>query len=132
MPLRAGPVANPVAQRRRAQWRRGRSLIVASLVGAATCTVGGQPAFAQIPAAEVGGTVSDATKAVDAVLDTITETLRRRDSVTFTGFGKFSTAHRAAREGVNPRNPSEKVHIPAATVPKFSAGSQLKSAVKGG
>jgi nucleoid DNA-binding protein len=34
--------------------------------------------------------------------------------------------------GVNPRNPSEKVHIPAATVPKFSAGSGLKSAVKGG
>jgi DNA-binding protein HU-beta len=74
----------------------------------------------------------DAGNAVDAVLDTITETLRRRDSVTFTGFGKFSTAHRAAREGVNPRNPGEKVHIPAATVPKFSAGSQLKSAVKGG
>jgi DNA-binding protein HU-beta len=52
--------------------------------------------------------------------------------VTFTGFGKFSTQHRAARQGVNPRNPSEKVTIPAATVPKFSAGSQLKAAVKGG
>jgi DNA-binding protein HU-beta len=52
--------------------------------------------------------------------------------VTFTGFGKFSTANRAARTGVNPRNPSEKVHIPAATVPKFSAGSGLKSAVKSG
>jgi DNA-binding protein HU-beta len=74
----------------------------------------------------------DAGSAVDAVLDTITETLKRGDAVTFTGFGKFSTAHRAAREGVNPRNPSQKVHIPAATVPKFSAGSQLKSAVKGG
>jgi DNA-binding protein HU-beta len=73
----------------------------------------------------------DAGSAVDAVLDTITETLKGGDSVTFTGFGKFSTAHRAAREGVNPRNPGQKVHIPAATVPKFSAGSQLKSAVKG-
>ena len=73
----------------------------------------------------------EAGDAVDAVLDTITETLKRGDSVTFTGFGKFSTAHRAAREGVNPRNPGQKVHIPAATVPKFSAGSQLKSAVKG-
>ena len=73
----------------------------------------------------------DAGNAVDAVLDTITDTLTRGDSVTFTGFGKFSTAHRAAREGVNPRNPGQKVHIPAATVPKFSAGSQLKSAVKG-
>ena len=74
----------------------------------------------------------DAGKAVDAFLDTVTESLRRRDSITFTGFGKFSTSQRAAREGVNPRNPSQKVHIPAATVPKFSAGSQLKSAVKGG
>ena len=55
-----------------------------------------------------------------------------RDTITFTGFGKFSTSERAAREGVNPRNPSQKVHIPAATVPKFSAGSQLKAAVKGG
>jgi DNA-binding protein HU-beta len=73
----------------------------------------------------------DAGSAVEAVLDTITETLKRGDAVTFTGFGKFSTAHRAAREGVNPRNPAQKVHIPAATVPKFSAGSQLKSAVKG-
>ena len=50
----------------------------------------------------------------------------------FTGFGKFSTQRRAARQGVNPRNPSEKVQIPAATVPRFSAGSQLKSAVRGG
>jgi len=74
----------------------------------------------------------DAAKAVDAFLESITETLRRGDSVTFTGFGKFSTAHRAAREGVNPRNPGQKVHIPAANVPKFSAGSSLKSAVKGG
>ena len=74
----------------------------------------------------------DASKAVDAFLDTVTESLRRRDSITFTGFGKFSTADRAARMGVNPRNPSEKVQIPASTVPKFSAGSALKQAVKGG
>jgi DNA-binding protein HU-beta len=73
----------------------------------------------------------DAAKAVDAFLDSITETLKGGDSVTFTGFGKFSTAHRAAREGVNPRKPGEKVQIPAATVPKFSAGSSLKSAVRG-
>ena len=72
----------------------------------------------------------DAGAAVDAVLDTVTDTLKSGDSITFTGFGKFSTSQRAAREGVNPRNPSEKVHIPAARVPKFSAGSQLKQAVK--
>ena len=74
----------------------------------------------------------DAAKAVDAFLDTITESLQGRQEVAFTGFGKFSTQRRAARQGVNPRNPSEKVHIPAATVPRFSAGSQLKSAVRGG
>ena len=72
----------------------------------------------------------DAGKAVDAFLEAITDTLKGRGEVTFTGFGKFTTANRAARMGVNPRNPSEKVHIPAARVPKFSAGSGLKSAVK--
>ncbi len=72
----------------------------------------------------------DAGKAVEAVLDTITDTLRGGGDVAFTGFGKFSTQQRAARMGVNPRNPGEKVHIPAARVPKFSAGSGLKSAVK--
>ena len=72
----------------------------------------------------------DAAKAVDAFLDTVTDTLKGGGDVAFTGFGKFSTSQRAARMGVNPRNPSEKVHIPAARVPKFSAGSGLKSAVK--
>jgi len=79
-----------------------------------------------------GLTNKDAGKAVDSFLETVTDTLKRGGDVTFTGFGKFSTSHRAARMGVNPRNPSEKVHIAAATVPKFSAGSQLKAAVKGG
>jgi len=74
----------------------------------------------------------DATKAVDAFLDSITDALKSGDSVSFTGFGKFSTSRRAAREGVNPRNPGQKVQIPEATVPKFSAGSSLKTAVKGG
>jgi len=72
----------------------------------------------------------DAAKAVDAFLESVTETLKRRDSVSFTGFGKFTTSERAAREGVNPRNPSQKVHIPAATVPRFQAGSSLKQALK--
>ena len=72
----------------------------------------------------------DASKAVDAFIESVTDALRGGESVTFTGFGKISTSQRAAREGVNPRNPSQKVHIPAARVPKFSAGSALKSAVK--
>lgn len=74
----------------------------------------------------------DASAAVDAFLDSITDALRGGDDVAFTGFGKFTTQHRKARQGVNPRNPSQKVQIPASTVPKFSAGSQLKQAVKTG
>ena len=73
----------------------------------------------------------EAAKAVDAFLDSITDALKSGESVSFTGFGKFSTAHRAAREGVNPRSPGQKVQIPAATVPRFSAGSGLKQALKG-
>jgi DNA-binding protein HU-beta len=86
--------------------------------------------FVDRVATKSGLSKRDATKAVDAFLDSVTEALKRGDSVSFTGFGKFSTAHRAARQGVNPRNPSQKVQIPAATVPRFSAGSSLKQALK--
>jgi len=88
--------------------------------------------FVDALASRAGITNRDAARAVDAFLETITDTLRGGGEVAFTGFGKFSTQHRAARQGVNPRNPTEKVTIPAATVPKFSAGSQLKQAVKSG
>lgn len=73
----------------------------------------------------------EAARAVDAFLETITDALSQGEEVAFTGFGKFTAQRRAARQGVNPRNPTEKVTIPASTVPKFSAGSQLKAAVRG-
>jgi DNA-binding protein HU-beta len=85
--------------------------------------------FVDAVASKSGMSKRDASVAVDAVLDCITDTLQKGDSVTFTGFGKFSTSARAARMGVNPRT-GAKVQIPATTVPKFSAGSALKSAVK--
>jgi DNA-binding protein HU-beta len=85
--------------------------------------------FVDAVADRAGISKRDASEAVDAVLDTITDTLKRRDAVTFTGFGKFSTSARAARMGVNPRT-GERVQIQATTVPKFTAGSALKSAVK--
>jgi DNA-binding protein HU-beta len=75
-------------------------------------------------------TKKDAQAAVDAFLEAVEDALKRGESITFTGFGKFHVQRRAARTGVNPRNPGEKVHIPAATVPKFTAGSSLKSAVR--
>ena len=82
-------------------------------------------------ASKAGLTKKDAGAAVEAVLGTITATLKSGGDVSFTGFGKFHGKNRAARTGVNPRNPGEKVNIPAAKVPKFSAGSALKAAVKG-
>jgi DNA-binding protein HU-beta len=72
----------------------------------------------------------EADKAVNAVLDTIEEVLRRGGEVNFTGFGKFSVADRGARQGVNPQT-GEKIQIAASRVPRFSAGSALKKTVKG-
>ncbi|MGA0121914.1 MAG: HU family DNA-binding protein [Gaiellales bacterium] len=81
-------------------------------------------------AERTGLSKKDAGEAVEAMLDTIADTLKRGGDVTFTGFGKFTVQQRAARMGVNPRT-GEKVQIAATKVPKFSAGSQLKAAVKG-
>jgi DNA-binding protein HU-beta len=84
--------------------------------------------FVDAVAGKAGLSKRDAGEAVDAFLDVVTGTLQAGDAVTFTGFGKFHTTKRAARMGVNPRTGAP-VHINAATVPKFSAGSQLKKAV---
>ena len=72
-----------------------------------------------------------AADAVDAVLDGISSSLARGDSVNFTGFGKFHVAERGQRQGVNPRT-GERITIPGGKVPKFSAGAGLKQKVKGG
>ena len=74
---------------------------------------------------------SEAGKAVDAVLQVIEETLARGGEVSFTGFGKFTVADRGARQGVNPQT-GERIQIAASRVPRFSAGSALKNAVKSG
>jgi DNA-binding protein HU-beta len=84
--------------------------------------------FVDAVAGKANLTKRDAGAAVDAFLDVVTGALQSGDSVTFTGFGKFHTTHRAARMGVNPRTGAP-VQIKAATVPKFSAGSGLKKAV---
>lgn len=72
----------------------------------------------------------DAGEAVDAFLETIEGALRRGSEVSFSGFGKFSVSHRAAREGRNPAT-GERIQIAASRVPKFTAGAALKKAVKG-
>ncbi len=71
---------------------------------------------------------ADATKAVDAVFASITDTLSSGGEVRLVGFGTFSVAHRAASTGRNPRT-GEPIQIAASKQPKFKAGKQLKDAV---
>jgi DNA-binding protein HU-beta len=71
----------------------------------------------------------EAGDAVDAVLDVIQEALSRGSDVTFSGFGKFHVAQRGARQGVHPRT-GQPIQIAASKVPRFTAGSGLKKAVK--
>ncbi len=75
-----------------------------------------------------GLTKADAAKAVDSVLDSITNSLKKGDEVRLVGFGTFTVAKRAASEGRNPRT-GETIKIPASKRPKFTAGKALKDAV---
>ncbi len=77
-----------------------------------------------------GLTKSDSARAVDALLETVEDALRRGSEVTLSGFGKFHVGQRGARQGVNPRT-GERIQIAASRVPRFTAGSGLKAAVKG-
>ncbi len=85
--------------------------------------------FVEKVATESGLSRKDAGAAVDAVLSTIEAALQNGDDVNFTGFGKFHVAERGAREGRNPRT-GETMTIAASRVPRFTAGSGLKKAIK--
>jgi len=67
-----------------------------------------------------------ATRSLDGILDTLTEVMVDRDEVSFSGWGKFSAQRRKGREAHDPRNAQRTIHVPAAYVPKFRAGSVLR------
>lgn len=67
---------------------------------------------------------------IAAFVDIVTNTLKAGGEVTIAGFGAFMAKTRAPRMGVNPQSPSQKIQIPAVTVPKFKAGKGLKDAIK--
>lgn len=69
-----------------------------------------------------------ASDVFDAVVDTITDAMKKDDKLTFVGFGTFSVKERAARQGRNPRT-GETINIAAAKIPSFKAGKALKDAV---
>jgi DNA-binding protein HU-beta len=71
---------------------------------------------------------ADASRAVDAVVDSIASALKKGQQVSVVGFGTFSVKHRAARSGRNPRT-GETISIAASNVPGFKAGKALKDAV---
>jgi DNA-binding protein HU-beta len=79
-------------------------------------------------AEQTGLTKADSSRAIDAVFDTITATLKKGDDVRLVGFGTFLVTKRAASEGRNPRT-GAKIDIAASTQPKFRAGKGLKDAV---
>ena len=76
---------------------------------------------------EAGLSKGDASKAVEAVFDTITKSLKKGGEVRLVGFGTFSVTKRKASTGRNPRT-GEPMSIKASTQPKFKAGKGLKDA----
>ena len=78
-------------------------------------------AAADLPKASAG-------RALDAVVDGITDSLKKGDPVALVGFGTFAVKHRAARAGRNPQTGAT-IQIKAANVPGFKAGKALKDAV---
>ena len=71
-----------------------------------------------------------AEKMLLTLTDTIIDELKRGRDVTIAGFGTFTSFTRHARGGVNPRNPKERITIPAVKVAKFRTGKNLKDALK--
>lgn len=85
--------------------------------------------FIEAVAAEAGLDRQQSAAALDAAVIVIQRALAAGDTVTVTGFGRFHAAQRSARRGVNPRT-GVPMLVPAVRVPRFTAGSSLKQAVR--
>ena len=72
---------------------------------------------------------ADAEKALNAFLESVTAAMKKGDKVTLVGFGTFSVAKRAARQGRNPQT-GKPMKIKARKVARFKAGSKLSSVLK--
>jgi len=80
-------------------------------------------------AAKTGMTKKDAMEAINTTLDVVSASLRKGEKVTLVGFGTFLVRRRAAREGRNPQT-GARIKIPARKVPAFTAGKDLKAAIR--
>lgn len=84
--------------------------------------------FVDAIAGKAGLSKKDAKGAVEAMIEVITETLAKKETVSFIGFGTFTTSERAARTAKVPGT-DRTVDVPATTVAKFKVGKALKEAV---
>lgn len=82
----------------------------------------------EVVADKAGLSKADAGRAVDALIEAITKSLKKGKPVSLVGFGTFAVKKRAARTGRNPRT-GETIQISASNVPGFKAGKGLKDAV---
>ena len=82
----------------------------------------------EMMASKAGLTKADAARALDAFMESVTETLKKGDKVSLVGLGTFATSKREARTGRNPRT-GETVNIAARTAATFKAGAKLKDAL---
>ncbi|NCT55444.1 HU family DNA-binding protein [bacterium] len=80
-------------------------------------------------AKKAGITKAESARVVEAVVNSVTETLAKGEKVTLTGFGTFEVRQRAARMGRNPQTGAT-IQIPAQRTPAFRSGKSLKDAVK--
>ena len=78
---------------------------------------------------KAGLSKKDAGAALDTMLDMIVTTTKKKQKVTFTGFGTFEATKRKATERRNPRT-GEPIKVPATMAPKFRAGKAFKDAIK--
>lgn len=81
-------------------------------------------------ASKTDSTKADADRSIAAIIEIITATLKKGDSISLVGFGSFEVRKRAARTGRNPKTGAE-LKIKASKVPAFRAGATLKAAVNG-
>lgn len=81
-------------------------------------------------ASKTDSTKADAERSIAAIIDIVTATLKKGDSISLVGFGSFEVRKRAARTGRNPKTGAE-LKIKASKVPAFKAGATLKAAVNG-
>jgi DNA-binding protein HU-beta len=80
-------------------------------------------------ASGTGLSKADATRALDTTLNSVKAAMKKGRKVTLVGFGTFSVSKRKSRKGRNPRT-GDVITIPAAKVPKFTAGKSLKDFIK--